>query len=259
MLLINPYRFSAPRFISNDADVAAYVLTVEAADGQQLESGVISAYDSFITGCKSDGIWSAIKASCILAGARTLSGALVPLVGTAPTNSNFVSGDYSRTTGLLGNGSTKNLNTNRAANAEPQDNIHQGLYLTQAPTINITRFVSGSSTAPQTYFSSSTSGVLGSRCRTSSTYLYGSTLTAGFKGQTRSIAASYVVRSGQSSVTRATASSGNPGSNYFVFSAGTAGSFDGRISYYSIGESLDLALLDSRVSTLMTALAAALP
>jgi hypothetical protein len=34
---------------------------------------------------------------------------------------------------------------------------------------------------------------------------------------------------------------------------------DARIAYYSIGESLDLAKLDTRVSTLMTDLAAAIP
>jgi len=67
----------------------AYIAAVEAADGQALESGVKTAITNFVAGCRADGIWNAIKASCILAGARTLSGALVPLVGTAPTNFNF--------------------------------------------------------------------------------------------------------------------------------------------------------------------------
>ena len=74
---LSPLRVpTSMRFISNDADVVAYVVAVESADGNRLEDGVISAFDSFITGCKSDGIWTALKASCILAGARTLSGAL---------------------------------------------------------------------------------------------------------------------------------------------------------------------------------------
>jgi hypothetical protein len=34
---------------------------------------------------------------------------------------------------------------------------------------------------------------------------------------------------------------------------------DARISFYSIGEALDLALLDARLITLMSALAAAIP
>ena len=130
MLLINPYRF-AP---SEDADALAYIAAVEAADGQSLENGVKDAYTAFISGCKADGIWTAIKAACILAGARTLNGALVPLAGTAPTNNNFVSGDYNRETGLKGNGTTKYLNSNRANNADPQNSNHNAVYVTEALT-----------------------------------------------------------------------------------------------------------------------------
>ena len=72
-----------------DSDAAAYITAVETADGQALEEKVKIAIDNFVLGCKADGIWSAIKASCILAGARTTNGALVPLVGTAPTLNNF--------------------------------------------------------------------------------------------------------------------------------------------------------------------------
>ena len=114
---------------SYDTDAQAYITAVEAEDGESLESGVKDAINAFVVGCKSDGIWDAIKASCILAGARTLDGALVPLVGSAPTNSNFVSGDYSRTTGLTGNGTTKQLNANRPGNADTQNNIHISSYL----------------------------------------------------------------------------------------------------------------------------------
>lgn len=257
---LSPLRIpTSSRFISADADVSSYILAVESADGQQLEQGVISAVESFVLGCKSDGIWSAIKASCILAGARTLSGALRPLVGTAPTNANFVSGDYNRETGLIGNGSTKYLNSNRAGNADPQDNIHQSIYLTAAPTITVSRSFIGNNISPQTFLSSGTSANLGSRCRTGGTYLIGSSTTSGLKAQSRSLAASYIVRTGGTNYTRATPSSGNPSQNHFVFSTGASGSFDGRLAFYSIGESIDLALLDTRVSNLMTALAAAIP
>jgi hypothetical protein len=81
-----------------DPDVQAYLSAVEQADGQALEYPVAYAVDEFVRGCKADGIWSAIKASCILAGARTRLGALTPLVGTAPTSFNFVDGDYNRKT-----------------------------------------------------------------------------------------------------------------------------------------------------------------
>jgi hypothetical protein len=110
VIYINPFSFY-------DTDAQVYISAVEAADGQGLEDGVKNAINSFVLGCKADGIWSAIKASCILAGARTLSGALVPLVGAAPTNNNFVSGDYNRKTGLIGNGTSKYLNSNLLVDA----------------------------------------------------------------------------------------------------------------------------------------------
>jgi hypothetical protein len=112
----------------DEPEALAYIAAVEAADGETLEDGVKFAYNSFIKGCKADGIWDAIKASCILAGARTLDGALVPLVGTAPTNYNFDSGDYDREAGLLGNGSTKYLDSNRNNNADPQNSKHLAVY-----------------------------------------------------------------------------------------------------------------------------------
>ena len=112
-----------------DAEALAYITAVETADGQALETGVRIAINNFVVGCKQDGIWNAIKASCILAGARTLAGALVPLVGTAPTNFNFDSEDYNRKTGLKGNGSDKYLASNRNNNADPKDNKHLSVYI----------------------------------------------------------------------------------------------------------------------------------
>lgn len=115
-----------------DPDAAVYIDRVEAADGQSLEEGVNIAYSTFVSGCKTDGIWDAIKASCILAGARTLDGALVPLVGTAPTNFNFASGDYDRKTGLKGNGLSKRVDTNyKISYSLTGENLHLGVVGTE--------------------------------------------------------------------------------------------------------------------------------
>jgi hypothetical protein len=86
-----------------DEDAGNYIQAVETADAQALEPATRKAINNFVIGCKQDGIWTAIKASCILAGARTLAGALVPLVGTAPTNNGFIGigTDYVRKTGLV--------------------------------------------------------------------------------------------------------------------------------------------------------------
>jgi hypothetical protein len=252
---LSPLRVpTSMRFISNDADVVAYVLAVEAADGDRLEDGVISAYDSFITGCKSDGIWTALKASCILAGARTLPGALVPLVGTAPTNNNFVSADYNRKTGLIGNGSTKNLNPNRNNNADPQNSKHFSFFSnTLGSTANGTYYVGYLSLIQRQ------SGAVTTRLN-DNTNSVTATSSTGFMGISRSESSSYVLRNNATNFVKTVASTNNTSDlNGKIFSSRTNTLYvNARFSFYSIGESINLASLDTRVSSLMTDLAAAI-
>jgi hypothetical protein len=255
----------AVRKVSDDADANTYLLAVESADGQELESGVITAVESFITGCKSDGIWTAIKASCILAGARTLSGALVPLVGSAPTNNNFVTADYNRETGLLGDGTTKYLNSNRANNADPQNSKHLSVYASQV-SLTAQRNAIGagvsSSNGSVIQLLSSTSY----RNRVNSAIITQSVTassTAGLVGVSRSNASNFIFRQGNNNFTSTATSAAGVNLSTFVFASSLAGGPSGlsanRMSFYSLGENLDLALLDTRVSNLMTALAVAIP
>ena len=92
-----------------DDDAGIYIATLESIDGQPLEPAVAAAIRGFVDGCKDDGIWDALHVVNIMAGARTLAGALFPLKGPVPVNTGFVAGDYSRTMGLAGNGSNKFL------------------------------------------------------------------------------------------------------------------------------------------------------
>jgi hypothetical protein len=243
-----------------DAEADAYIAAVEAADGQALESGVKFAIKNFVLCCKQDGIWDAIKASCILAGARTLDGALVPLVGPAPTNVGpFVSGDYNRKTGLVGNGSSKFLNSNRNNNADPQNSNHLAVYATTAQQ-NAT-IGAGVTDAGATSISNTT--VIRARSRSGSLAISSLQLTAGFHGISRSSSTTILLRGNGSlesiSQTSQTAFSGN----VLVFARGTSASpidsTSSRLAFYSIGESLDLALLDARVTDLINAFAAAIP
>jgi len=255
---------TAGRKVSDDADANAYLLAVEQADGQELESGVITAVESFITGCKSDGIWTALKASCILAGARTLDGALVPLVGASPTNSNFVSGDYDRETGLLGNGTTKYLNTNRANNADPQNSKHLSVYASQV-SLTAQRNAIGAGVASnngsviQLLSSTSYRNRVNSAIITQSV---AASSTAGLVGVSRSNSSNFIFRQANNNFTSTATSSAGINLNTFVYassiSSGPSGHSANRMSFYSIGESIDLAALDTRVSTLMTDLAAAI-
>ena len=249
----------------SDPDALAYIAAVEAADGQTLESGVKDAINNFVVGCKADDIWSAIKASCILAGARTLAGALVPLVSTmpTPTNNNFVSGDYNRETGLVGNGTTKFLGSNRNNNADPQNSNHNAIYVSTAATgvgLYMGASVSTSETGDNN-FGREPAGAFFRNRNSSATSIAGAESATGFIGTNRSTSVSYVSRVSGNNQTNVSTSQTPFNSNISVFKSGTGGSniANGRLAFYSIGESLDLALLDSRVTTLISDIAAAIP
>jgi hypothetical protein len=245
-----------------DTDAGDYIQAVEAADGQALEAGTRQAINNFVIGCKQDGIWSAIKASCILSGARTLTGALVPLVGTAPTNNNFVSGDYNRKTGLVGNGSTKYLNSNRNNNADPQNNQHLAFYASSGSTVGGRYYIgsfAGTGVAGTSFISV---GNVSSRNQADIKKSGNSSSSnALFSAITRNSNVSFFHRSFDTTVNLTGNSAIPHDANISVFTAGTnaANGVAARLAFYSIGESIDLALLDARVTALITAFGVAIP
>jgi hypothetical protein len=249
---MNP-RLLVPR-ATFDADAAAYLRAVEAADGQALETPVKRAVDDFFRGTKADGTFSALKAACILCGARTLAGALVPLAGTAPTNNNFVDADYNRETGLVGNGSTKYLDSNRAENADPQNDAHISAFLSSPHGVGAVTFVGSQAS----WLSENGTNRLFRRNSVDTASRIG-TNTIGFLGASRISSASLEYRVDQSD-DEAIVASRSPFSNTFNIFRYINGTeyTDARMAFYSIGESLDLALLDARVTALVTAIGAAL-
>lgn len=256
-MAMNP-RLLVPRATSGlDPAADAYIRAVQTADGQPLERAVKIAINDFVVGCKADGIWNAIKASCILAGARTLAGALVPLKGPAPTNNNFVSGDYNRETGLVGNGSDKWLDTNRASNAQGQNSVHAVVYATTANSG--TRYYLGDtlSGSSWTNFFVLSTGDIYPYCReTTGGGPLSSRHAAGLMGLNRSSSASYVFRGNGQNSTVNQASNAPPSDDFLVFRGSATSGFlaNGRFAFYSIGDSLDLAIMDTRVSALITAI-----
>jgi hypothetical protein len=161
-----------------DEDAGNYIQAVETADAQALEPATRKAINNFVIGCKQDGIWTAIKASCILSGARTLAGALVPL---APVNNTTVA--TSSATGLISaSRSASNLTTWRVSSST-------GTFSTASVTDNT----------------------------------FGSIIV--------------FARRDATIITHSNA----------------------RLAFYSIGESLDLALLDARVTDLINAFAVTIP
>ena len=246
-----------------DPDAAAYITAVETADGQALEEKVKIAIDNFVLGCKADGIWSAIKASCILAGARTLAGALVPLVGAAPTNFNFVSGDYNRETGLVGDGNTKYLDSNRANDADPQNSNHNAVYVTQIDTVTpATVAMAGDfnqTGANNLGFSNNFPNIFFRNRSASATGVNGGQDQTGLLATNRNNSGGYAYRFGGANGTTAQVSETPSSGNLLVFSRSDGVYTNARLAFYSIGESLDLARLDARVTDLINAIGVAIP
>jgi len=247
-----------------DPDAAAYITAVETADGQALEEKVKIAIDNFVLGCKADGIWSAIKASCILAGARTLAGALVPLVGTAPTNYNFVAGDYDRETGLVGDGSTKYLDSNRNNNADPQDSKHISAYSVNIQdTNNVTLLAgseaSGATTGVTQLVANKVSDNFVGRVNSSQSILTSAIYGQSFLMATNRSSSSTIELLVNGTLTTGASTSEVP-NNSNIRPFGFSGLyFNARIAFYSIGESLDLTRLDARVTDLINAIGVAIP
>jgi hypothetical protein len=252
-----------------DANAAAYITAVETADGQTLEEKTKIAIDNFVLGCKADGTWTAIKASCILAGARTLAGALVPLVGAAPTPFAFLEADYNRKTGLKGNGSTKYLNSNRANNADPQNSNHLCVYVSTAGSNALYDAYAGQETDNPTSYTSilrATDGggrmLLLSRSNNGAQQVLSAQNATGFIGVSRNSSSISFGRCNSATTSFSSTSATPNAANVWIFaknytnSAGFKNYTSARLAFYSIGESLDLALLDARVTALITAFAA---
>jgi hypothetical protein len=266
------------RTVVSDVDATLYIQTVEAADGQRLESGVATAINSFVLGCKADGIWNAIKASCILAGARTLAGALVPLVGTAPARQGTEGGwNYNRETGLQGNGTNNYINTNSTTSIfTSQTSRHQFVYgssfattgseaaagLYSTATITTLEILNVVDPGPVRRYRSGT-GTIGEFPSISS----GFTTSGSIAGSRTSSTSAVLYQNGASA--NANTTSVTPTSStlqFFVFAANVnnaaAGLCNARLQFWSIGDGLSGAqtlALHNRVFDLTTAIGVAIP
>jgi hypothetical protein len=273
-LWIDPTTSVRTKYISTDPDVVNYIEAVEAADGEPLEQDVVTALEVFILGCKVDGIWDSIKASCILAGARTLSGAIVPLKGNAPTNT-ISSYNYNRKSGFKRTSTAGSFNTSRNNNSDLQNNRHLAIFITETTSVSGRMALIGAGYGEQggTYIASSNEFtaqryyVASSTRSTGDFTQYQTTIentTTGFLSVSRSSSSQIEFRA--NSFTNILSGFHNPSTTpanksvmlssniNFETQGGTQ-----RTAFYSIGESIDLALLDNRVTKLMTKLNTILP
>jgi len=253
---------------SLDVDAQAYVNAVEVADGQRIEDPVRFAINNFVIGCKADGIWTAIKASCILAGARTLTGALVPLVkqpaDSAPARFGTEGGwNYNRKTGLQANGTDNYINSGRNNNADPQNNNHNAAYINTVPTSGATIMGAGVVTTGATSLLTGAT-----RNRNTTAQNYSSITTGGFVGASRALSTAYANRANGTTLSVTQASETPANGNMLIFARNGLGTdiplgptlyANPRLAFYSIGESLDLQKLDARVTDLINAFGVAIP
>ena len=264
-MLFLPARRSILTPLVRDLDARDYIMRVEDADSRFLPNIVRRLFDQFVIGCKYDRNYPFLKACVPMIGASTLAGALVPLVGPTPTNFNFVSGDYNRKTGLVGDGSTKYLDSNRANNADPQDNRSIAVWVSKAHTSGVGTLIgagqatNGSSAVGQNATAGEAFGRLSSLTSLTRT---GAHTATGLIAANRTASNFIELRVASSNSSDTTLSSSSVATNYLIFArnAPAPESFaNARITFYSIGESLDLALLDTRVTALVNAIMAAIP
>ena len=250
--------------LPTDADALDYLSRVKAADGAGVEVGVATAVSAFFRDTKATGVFSALKACCILAGARTLAGALVPVVGDAPTNvaNGFVNGDFSRTAGLTGDG-TSYIDSGRANDDDPQNDNHNAIYLSAIESGPDGIELGAGAGAGRNMINATVTNNVFTRCRDATEVNTGlSSVGSGVIGISRSDSSGYAVRSLGDEYSATAPADGVASENVFVFAASNAGSpfalSFATLSFYSIGTSLSLEDLDTAVTNLITAIGEAL-
>jgi hypothetical protein len=167
----------------------------------------------------------------------------------------------------VGNGTNKYLEANRAGNTDPQNNVHASVFATNLGS-------TGSTATPSFYLGSLVnSGTTNMSLGRASSLFYGrmrdenTTLvneSTGLLGATRASSSTLTVRANRAStlVTQASTTPSADRTGVFARLANAGGTTlitDARLAFYSIGESLDLALLDTRITTLITSNALVIP
>jgi hypothetical protein len=270
------YRLSTKRTISAggstgsiDSDAQSIISAVEAADGQSLETSVKNAINTFVVGAKDGGIWDDLDAGVwrLMAGPRTLAGALANGRGANPTNNGFVSGDYVRAAGIKGDGSSKYLDANYNTSQVDSGDFALSTYLNTAPVsgeVEISANTSGNTSCSLFARSSGTS--MNTRAYNNSIRLSSSGLSVGnpgfyFVGKSTINVVNFFsteVSSVDSHVQ--TSDPSIPARDFYVLarnSSETPGNFiSGRMAFYGITEYADPTVLEPLVDAYLSAIEA---
>lgn len=271
------YRRAAGRYIVSaptyDPDAAAWFALVEGAtgDNQALEAAVKTALNDFVIGVKADGCFSLLEICGILCGARTATGALIPLIkpiaNSNPTQQGTAGGwTYGRKLGLAGNGTNNYVNTNYTIPVGNQNNCHVCIYKSSSANGGTNPYYIGTSNSGLTQLAAIGANAIYPVSGTTTNGITGT--PAGLSGFSRTSSTNVIImRSGSALTTVAIASGTPPTVPLFLNTIDVNGSpgtqwSSAPLTFYSAGKSMTSAQFDSyrsRVNTLMTALAAAIP
>jgi hypothetical protein len=116
-----------PAGASYDADTQTYFDARPSLSGSEKK-----AINAFVVGLKADGVWDDLTQVGLLTGGAFSDLFAASIKGPAPTNHNFVSGDFSNTpgnAGLVGDGNTKYVDTNVSNDDITVNDAHASIYL----------------------------------------------------------------------------------------------------------------------------------
>lgn len=244
--------------MSFDADAQDHIDAKIAVDGFMWPH-VQNAINDFVLGCKADpspfsGVsnWDAIKACCLLSGTQTYLAALVPLKGPVPTNVGFSKTDYHPALGLKGDVATKYIDSGRDNADDPQDNQSVVIYQTEPATFAGQMIGRGVAQSGATAIRGAVSFC---RIRSRSVGFGDMPLTnSGLIGLSRASSDRFTTYVSGDSVDHNVTSDPPYAGSIHVFSSNAPGVksyVDARLSFYGIGEAIDLELLDKRITKYM--------
>jgi len=150
------------------------------------------------------------------------------------------------------------LDSNRNNNADPQDSKHLAIYQSSLATFS-SLLIATTNVSGRSALISFTPGGISSRI-SSEVVTANNGNAVGFVGGVRTSSTATSTRVGGADFPETVTSQFPVNQNLGVFATGGgAANTDARLAFYSIGESLDLALLDARVTDLINAIGVAIP
>lgn len=257
-------------------DTANYLTRVETEDGQALEPAIAEAWNVFFHAMDDPDHPTPTAATHKIAlaegtmipmlGARTLAASLLPLYPDmpSPTNIGFVTGDYDRATGLKGDGISKYVDMALLDSDLPQNDYSYGIFQTEVAGNGQVFIGSGLSPDGASRLGNATASFRDFLHRNRSNSGQGEVGAdpIGFTASSRDDSSGYTARTNGTSYSRSFGSQTPTGLSVFAFATNNNGSphffcSARQIMPYAC-RSVDLAYMDSCLTTLQSSIAAAL-